>query len=142
MDKQKSYQVIRHFVDGVIPAKYKEVVERWLVSGRDAETKDEAMLRVWDETPAEATPGLSASLNEFRRRRRAYISMSRRSYIIRRVMRYAAILLLPLIAGVAIWMYSARWNGSEEMMACTVPDGMTKTVQLSDGTSVIVNAGS
>jgi ferric-dicitrate binding protein FerR (iron transport regulator) len=142
MDKQKSYQVIRHFVDGVIPAKYKEVVERWLVSGRDAETKDEAMLRVWDETPAEAVPGLSDSLNEFRRRRRAYSLMSRRSYIIGRVMRYAAVLLLPLIAGVAIWMYSSQWNGSEEMMACSVPYGMTKTVQLSDGTSVIVNAGS
>lgn len=140
MDKQKAYQIIRHFADGVIPAKYKDMVKRWLVSDHDNEAKDEALFQIWNETESDVTPQVYVSLDEFHRRRNNYMASMHRTFIIRKVMRYAAIILLPLIAVFAVWMYQS--NVAEEMIACHVPYGMTKTLQLSDGTSVIINSGS
>lgn len=140
MDRHKAYQIIRHFVDGIIPAKYRTTVERWLVDEKDEALKEEGMFRVWNETDTTATSHLSQSLAHFRLRRSQYTASMHRSFLFRRALRYAAILALPIIAGAAVWLYTA--HQSEEMIACTVPNGITKEVQLSDGTSVVVNSGS
>lgn len=142
MDKQKAYQIVRYFVDGVIPSRYRSTVVRWLIGNSDIQEKDEALRQIWDETDATATDSLPTSLNAFQSNRNEYSAARNNSRRMQRLLRYAAILLLPLISGVFVWWYSSTYySQSVEMVECYVPNGKMKTIQLSDGTSVIVNAG-
>lgn len=142
MDKQKVYQIIRGFVDGIIPSRYRCAVARWLVSTSDEIAKDEVLRQLWQETDPASDDTLKTSLETFRNNRSGYMAMVGRSTRMRNWLRYAAILLLPLLTGTVVWWFSSTYYyRASEMVECYVPNGRIKNIQLSDGTSVVINSG-
>src|SRR5574344_1193254 len=107
MDKQKVYQIIRGFVDGIIPSRYRCAVARWLVSTSDEIAKDEVLRQLWQETDPASDDTLKTSLETFRNNRSGYMAMVGRSTRMRNWLRYAAILLLPLLTGTVVWWFSS-----------------------------------
>ena len=47
MGKQKMYQILRSLVGRVIPAKYRLVLVRWLISDKDTDVKNAALKEIW-----------------------------------------------------------------------------------------------
>jgi ferric-dicitrate binding protein FerR (iron transport regulator) len=133
MDKAKAYRILRSFADGIVPAKYKATVERWLLSGKDSDAVDDAMQKIWEETSAQPDESTARSLQQFQSRRRHTLTPTRHTFGMRRMMRYAAIIVLILMTGAAVWMYTSNhYAQSEKMLECYVPNGKIDTLQLSD----------
>lgn len=142
MDKQKAYQILRSFVDGVIPTKDRKIVVRWLISEKDADAKDSALKKIWKTTDNYADNSLQHSLDSFRQNRMNLASQNHHLMVIRYVMRYVAILFLPLAVGLVVWWISSDYySKSNEIIECYVPNGNLKSIVLSDGTIVSVNSG-
>jgi len=142
MDKQKTYQILRSFVDGVIPAKDREIVVRWLISDKDVDVKDAALKEIWKATDTHTDNSLQQSLDSFRQNRINFASQNRYSIVMKCIMHYVAILFLPIMAGLTVWWISSDYyNKSNKMIECYVPNGNVKSVVLPDGTIVFVNSG-
>lgn len=143
MDRKRAYRIIQSWTDNIIPTQYKTAVARWLVSDTDKDVKDEVLNQLWNETNDEPDSDLYQSLQIFQTQRHRYTTKFRRRLLIGRMMRYAAILLLPLLTGIAVWLFSSKYYyQASEMMECYVPNGTMKTILLPDGTSVVINSGS
>ena len=142
MDKQKAYQILRSFVDRIIPVKDREIVVRWLISEKDADAKDAALKDIWKTTDNHADDYLQQSLDSFRQNRMNFTFKNHRSIVTKCIMRYVAILLLPLTVGFTVWWISScYYSKSNEMIECYVPNGSIKFIVLSDGTNISVNSG-
>lgn len=143
MDKQKAYQILRSFVDGVIPGKDREIVVRWLISDKDVDVKDAALKDIWKATDAYTdNNSLQQSLDSFRQNRINLTSQNRYSIVMKFLMHYVAILFLPIMAGLTVWWISSDYySKSNKMIECYVPNGNVKSVVLPDGTIVFVNSG-
>lgn len=143
MKEHKSYQILRRLVDRTIPTQYRPKVRAWLLSDQDAEEKDEAMHRIWSETEAEADESTMRSFHKLL----LMISQENKDKSLsplRRVLRYAAILLMPVIAGTAVWFYAKSHMTTQkvaEMVECYVPYGQQRMLTLPDGSQIKANAG-
>lgn len=86
---------------------------------------------------------LRKALDTFRENRRMYDLASLRKRHIINIMKYAALFILPMLTAWAAWTFSADYHAVDyEMVQCYVPKGKIDSLRLSDGTKVIVNAGS
>lgn len=106
-------------------------------------SQDEMLRRLWNGDVAEMPEGeLRDALSTFRANRRRHERLHLRKRRVASVMRYAAMLVLPLLTAWAAWNYSAEYYADEnEMVQCYVPEGKMDSLTLSDNTKVIVNAG-
>ncbi|HEY9543568.1 FecR family protein [Prevotella sp.] len=143
MDKQSAYHIIRLFTDRLIARRHWSRVARWITSHEDEEAKEAALKAVWDEPAAEDSARLSQALEQFRARRDAYEDDLKAKKLRRRIMKYAALFVLPLAMGASVWLLASSYYArSSEMMQCNVGNGTTDSLLLSDGTRVKLNAGS
>ncbi len=143
MNNYIAYQIVRNFVDGLIPRRYRPLVARWLRGDEDVEAKEMAFRKVWDQTPESETVDLAQSLAAFQHSRDAYERRCATLRLRRRVVKYAAGLLLLLASGGALWYSASSYHArSGELLECSVANGATDGLTLSDGTRVRVNAGS
>lgn len=113
-------------------------------NNNSAHTPDEMLRHLWDKDVADMPDGeLHEALSIFQARRQRYMRMQVRKRRLINMMKYAAVLLLPLVAAWMAWNYSADYYADRnEMMQCYVPEGKIDSLILSDKTKVIVNAGS
>uniref|UniRef100_A0AB33JAQ7 FecR domain-containing protein n=1 Tax=Prevotella sp. GTC17260 TaxID=3236796 RepID=A0AB33JAQ7_9BACT len=143
MDKQSAYQIIRLFIDGLIERRHVLSVARWIANGEDDESKEATFKSVWEEPVAEDDAKLSQALEQFRANRDAYEDALKTKKLRLRVMKYAALFILPLALGASVWfLASSYYARSSEMVQCYVANGTTESLLLSDGTKVRLNAGS
>lgn len=143
MNNYIAYQIVRNFVDGLISRRYRPLVARWLRGDEDVEAKEMAFRKVWDQTPESETVDLAQSLAAFQHSRDAYERRCATLRLRRRVVKYAAGLLLLLASGGALWYSASSYHArSGELLECSVANGATDGLTLSDGTRVRVNAGS
>lgn len=85
---------------------------------------------------------LAAALDVFRARRSSYERSCRRRKRTLRYLKYAAALVMPLVAAFAAWNYSADYYAQDsELVQCYVPEGRMDSLVLSDNTKVKINAG-
>ncbi len=142
MNNKTAYRIIRDFIDGIIPIRYRNVVARWIVSDRNMEEKDTAMKTIWEQTEGDNST-VNKSLITFRCNRDDYEDSLRYKRKIRMILHYAAILALPLLTGALVWHYtSSHYYIASEMVELYVPEGKTDSLILSDGTIVTANGGS
>jgi transmembrane sensor len=140
MDKKTAHKLIQAFWDGTLPVHYREIVGKWLLGNKDEDAKDEAIQNIWDTTSNEMDASTAESLEVFRANRKRMAQ--RKTVSLKKILRYAAVLLLPIITGLAVWNYAAvHFYNASEMLECYVPDGQVKTISLSDGTTVEINSG-
>ncbi len=146
MDKHKIYHLIRNLSDGLVNKDYRGKLLRWLVNDKDAAEKDAALFRLWNETDGSAVSQSETlqSLSEVKSR----LGMDKEHHqikysIMSGFMKCAAVILLPLLSGVSVWLYmDTKTTKSIDMLECFVPNGEQKEIVLSDGTNVKLNSGS
>lgn len=144
MNKETAYKIIRYFADGLIPSRYRQQVMSWLIDEADREAKDEALKRVWDETvDVMSTDAMSQSVLRNQALRAHHGHQERARQIRLKVLKYAAVIFLPIALCLGTWFIASNQMASQAMLAeCHVENGQTKVLRLSDGTLVRLNAGS
>lgn len=144
MNKETAYKIIRYFADGLIPSRYRQQVMSWLIDEADRETKDEALKRVWDETvDVMNADAMSQSVLRNQALRAHHGHQERARQIRLKVLKYAAVIFLPIALCLGTWFIASNQMASQAMLAeCHVENGQTKVLRLSDGTQVRLNAGS
>ncbi len=144
MNKETAYKIIRYFADGLIPSRYRQQVMSWLIDEADREAKDEALKRVWDETvDVMSTDAMSQSVLRNQALRVHHGHQERARQIRLKVLKYAAVIFLPIALCLGTWFIASNQMASQAMLAeCHVENGQTKVLRLSDGTLVRLNAGS
>lgn len=144
MNKETAYKIIRYFADGLIPSRYRQQVMSWLIDEADREAKDEALKRVWDETDdVMNADAMSQSVLRNQALRSHHGHQERARQIRLKVLKYAAVIFLPIALCLGTWFIASNQMASQAMLAeCHVENGQTKVLLLSDGTLVRLNAGS
>lgn len=144
MNKETAYKIIRYFADGLIPSRYRQQVMSWLIDEADREAKDEALKRVWDETvDVMNADAMSQSVLRNQALRSHHGHQERARQIRLKVLKYAAVIFLPIALCLGTWFIASNQMASQAMLAeCHVENGQTKVLLLSDGTQVRLNAGS
>jgi ferric-dicitrate binding protein FerR (iron transport regulator) len=142
MEQSKAYRIIQHLISKKPAYKHRNLIRHWLISGEDTDEIDNAIHNVWNETDAIADESIYTSLAYTHSKiGQAQKQKSRRRFV-KRLIRYAAILLLPLISGLTVWFMSDEKQVKIELIECYVTNGERRTVELSDGSLVQVNSGS
>lgn len=105
--------------------------------------KDDNLRALWDAPqPNIDECQMAEALETFRRNRHLHISSNRRKKLFGSILKYAAIIVAPLLTALAAWNYSAQYYADENVLVeMYVPDGKIDSVVLSDNTKLIVNAG-
>lgn len=129
------HEIIRRYVHRRYPQKLERKIQRWLCEDENAEAKEEALLRYWNEAE---TVSDSREMKDGWKRisgRLGFRSRSRRGYRYG----YAASFLICVLA-VSFWL----WNFRETSLIQTVTTGKgeSKTVTLPDGSLVRLNPSS
>jgi len=143
MKEKSTYKILRQLVDHTLPKSYRPRVRAWLTTDEDREAKEQALQTIWAESnPAESEYFLEEPLAKtWEKIKISERALSRRLFI-RRISRYAAIFLLPLITGITVWLMSGNQDYDPTMIEYFVPNGDKQTVVLPDGSTIQVNAGS
>lgn len=105
---------------------------------------DGPMRRLWDNTSADMPENeLLDALCRFRLNRSEVERPLRRRALAVKVLRYAAMLAVPVVTAVVAWNYAADYYVRDvEFAQCYVPEGGMDSLRLSDNTKVVVNSGS
>lgn len=142
MEKNRVYNILRRLTDHTVPSEHRNIIRNWLTNSSNIPEKDAAMQEIWLETKAEADDSTHQSLQKTIRKIQhtdhLMIKISLRS----RLLRYAAILILPLITGMAAWWLTKNEYAEPEMIECYVPNGKQETIELPDGSFIQINSGS
>ncbi len=142
MEKSNVYSILKRFTEHTVPSKYRSIIRNWLTAGNDFAEKEAAMHRIWMETQADADittrRSLRQTMQKIQRAESRPVSIS----LPYRLLRYAAILILPLIVGIGVGRLTKHRYAEPEMIECYVPHGQQKTVRLPDGSVIQVNSGS
>lgn len=140
MKRDNIYIILRAFIDGIIPPKYKRDVEQWITDSSDKDIKDAVLERIWNETPSDLDNSTMQALENIHDEI-GKINNTRK--LILKIMRYAAVIALPIIIGLGVWKYSGDYYYSQTAMTeCYASNGDIKDITLSDGTHIKLNSGS
>lgn len=140
----KIREIIRQYFGNNYSDHIQEEFTLWMKNPAGAIEKDAAFKSIWDEL--DIMPGQSAeeSFRALQAKIQAEPVPKLKVSYRRKLLRIAAILLLPIIsAGVTCWiMKDARVDKHAEFVECIVPDGEIRTITLPDSSIVKINSGS
>ena len=104
------------------------------------DNKDDNLRALWDAPqPNIDERQIAEALETFRRNRRLHISSNRRKKLFGSILKYAAIIVTPLLTALAAWNYSAQYYADDNaLVELYVPNGKIDSVVLSDNTKLIV----
>lgn len=141
--KERIYLIIRRLADVLLPRSVRSRVLYWLRGEEDAAEKDEALFRVWNETEGEDISAEEVRMALYSVKRKLGMLPARNSVSwAYRAMKYAAVILLPLLTGLVVWsVMDRRMEAASDMMECFVPQGQQREIELPDGTHVVLNSG-
>ena len=107
------------------------------------DNKDDKLRALWDAPQPDVDERqMTEALDTFRRNRRSHIRSNHSKKLLRSLLKYAAIIVAPLLTALAAWNYSAQYYADDNaLVEMYVPDGKIDSVVLSDNTKLIVNAG-
>lgn len=120
-------------------------IRAFIARNGDDEQADELMAAIWDGTRGEqiSEEELGEALAELHLRQDRSEHRARRMRLIRRTLRLAACIALPLVACLGLWRYMVDYSSQcAEMVEVVVPRGRTRHLVLADGTDVRLNSGS
>jgi ferric-dicitrate binding protein FerR (iron transport regulator) len=139
MDKNKVYTIIKAWFDGIIPSKYDDGLKRFLSD--DKENKDDVLRQVWLETESTADESTMEDLKNVHHS--AGINNFHYTHQVFRILKYAAAIVIPIIAVWATWSYASYYFYNQTQMVEVYSSfGHIKDITLSDGTHVKLNSGS
>ncbi|HZK69436.1 MAG TPA: FecR domain-containing protein [Paludibacter sp.] len=114
----------------------------WFRLEDNQEEKDETLQELWEKSPSEVTSSTMEDLERLQKRMYEVQPLFRRTHrlLFRQILKYAAVLVFVAMSSV-ITYYVTR-PSSLQFAEFSVPYGECKKMQLSDGSTVWVNAGS
>ena len=140
MEKKSVFQIVRCYFDRLLPDRQERMARRWLASYSRQAEKDEALCRIWNTLSADTDATTQAALQ--RVRQRAVPSGSNSKRLMGGILKYAAVVIVAVMAGTGAWIVTENGRHNEaEMAVCHVPNGKNMHLVLYDGTSVTLNAG-
>lgn len=144
MANKTIHTLISKFFGNDLPEAVRYAFGKWFVGGTHQQEKEEAMLELWEQVPAEADGRTIQELNKLHDRIQTNSRPTVRQSIYRRMVRVAAILLLPLIGAASAYLIMQHEPNVLEpaWTECFVPNGERKLITLSDGSEVWLNSGS
>lgn len=142
MEKNRVYNILRRLTDHTVSSEHRNIIRNWLTSSSNIPEKDAAMREIWLETKAEADDSTQLSLQKTIRKIQHTDHQAIKISLRNRLLRYTAILILPLITGMAAWWLAKSEYAEPEMIECYVPNGKQETIELPDGSFIQVNSGS
>ena len=117
--------------------------QRWFVNNADRKEKEEALITIWESIPL--VPDESAYRDWVTLQKRIQIedNVSERRFL-RLILRVAAILLLPLLGGLATYYFMPSTSVfiEPEWKDCFVSNGNRDQIMLADSSEVWLNSGS
>lgn len=138
----KAYKILHNLIHQTLPRSLQDEVRKWLVSPSKQEEKEKVLYDLWNEMPAEASAETYSSLkltrDKIRKTQRPYKQYS----IARKLLRAAAILIIPVLSVVGSYLYINEAISEPEMIQCFVPEGEKQELTLPDGSKVNINSGS
>jgi ferric-dicitrate binding protein FerR (iron transport regulator) len=135
-------QIVQLFFENDHPAETKQRFYRWLLAPTSESEKEKALLEQWSRIGSIADPSTEDSFNEVIARF-GVDKRKQRLRVIPKLMRIAALLLIPIITGLAAHLYVKHSNiQSVEFVEYFTPNANIQTIDLPDGSSVIMNHGS
>lgn len=138
----KTYKILHNLVNHTFDLELRDKVWQWLISPSKQKEKEEALLSIWEEYPMEATPEIYHSLKATQRKIRKNITPQKRYTLVHKLLRVAAILIIPLLSIVGSYLYIQQNMYDPEMIQCFVPEGEKQELILPDGSTVNINSGS
>ena len=141
MKRNEIKRIIFDYFYGLTPKSHEAKVRQWLVNDTDVDVKNDVMYDIWDHLDVEDTD-VEEALSLFHENQRKYNLRHRTMRIAGKPMRWAAVLLLPLISAAIVWVYQERLHDYRQLAEFYVPEGKIDSLILSDGSKVIVNGGS
>ncbi|MDR1092080.1 MAG: FecR domain-containing protein [Prevotella sp.] len=142
MGMDNTYKILQRLVDFTVPKEHRRTVREWLIDDKDRKEKEEALYQIWSDTLSKQEISIEEPLkNTWEKIGKSERKFNRRLFI-KRVLRYVAIILLPIISGVTVWKLSEKSYFVPEMIECYVPNGEQRTLTLPDGSLIHINAGS
>jgi len=142
--KNRVNKIIYSLIDKTVPAKYRAMVEEWLIGNQDEEEKDKVLFGFWNDIDTQADENTAKSLSETKARiglEGNRTNMRRKIYT--SVWKYAAVFLLLVITGLSYYILTdKKYDTVSDMIECYVPHGEQRTLVLSDGTTIQLNSGS
>ena len=142
MEKNRAYNILKRLTDRTVPSEYRSIIRGWLTDATDPAEKEIAMRRIWLETRANADDTTRQSLQQTLQKIQQTDPRPVRISLQCRLLRYAAVLILPLLVGAGSWWLTKNQYAEPEMIECYVPNGQQQTVQLPDGSTIQLNSGS
>ena len=132
------YNLVNHTFDPALRTK----VWQWLVHPSNQKEKEEALLSIWNEYPTGANAETYHSLKTTQRKIRQNQSPSKQYNLVHKLLRIAAILIIPLLSIAGSYLYIKQNTYNPELIQCFVPEGENQEVILPDGSTVNINSGS
>lgn len=141
MKQNLAYRILRKFRDGTLSPQNRTDVECWLLSDQETSEKEEALRLIWDEITGATDASTQESLLSVHRKIKNEEISSFQRFSSNRWLRYAAVLLLPIITGITVFWLSGSYYMDMGMEECYVPHGELRSVTLADGSKVQLNSG-
>lgn len=132
------YNLVNHTFDPALRTK----IWQWLVHPSNQKEKEEALLSIWNEYPTGANAETYHSLKTTQRKIRENQSPSKQYNLVHKLLRIAAILIIPLLSIAGSYLYIKQNTYNPELIQCFVPEGENQEVILPDGSTVNINSGS
>lgn len=104
--------------------------------------KKRLLLSIWNEYPTGANAETYHSLKTTQRKIRENQSPSKQYNLVHKLLRIAAILIIPLLSIAGSYLYIKQNTYNPELIQCFVPEGENQEVILPDGSTVNINSGS
>lgn len=142
MEQNRIYQLLQQSLTKKLTGDQRDAVRYWLANSDETDEKDAALKEVWDSTPNAAKQSVEPSLlNTYAKIEQAENKVVKITPA-KRLLRYAAIFLLPLVSAFSVWtVMNNRQDNTLDMLTSYVPNGERWTIHLDDGTTVQLNAG-
>ncbi len=136
---------IRHIIDFYIKNNYSDGIKKnfveWFTTGVDSSVKEQTLHSVWESTSASCDSTTLKAYQKLQFKICGTQNTSRRRVQLSKILKVAAIFILPLFTALLTYTITNR-PIDVEFVECYVPFGETKQVLLSDSTVVNLNSGS
>ncbi|WP_291594102.1 FecR family protein [Bacteroides sp.] len=135
-----AHKIIHKFFSDKFSLELREKVWDWLVNPAGQTEKEEALMQLWEETDFKADESTLFSYRNFQKQ----LVQSKKStpfYILRKWSRVAAVLLIPLLTILVVYLYVHPRNENVELVEYYVPRGGQQQITLPDGTKAYLNSG-
>ncbi|WP_298651848.1 FecR family protein [uncultured Proteiniphilum sp.] len=138
----KIRQIVQLFFEDDHPTETKQKFYRWFLAPISESEKEKALFEQWNRIESIADPSTKDSFNEVIAR----FGVDKRKQRLRvtpKLIRIAAVLLIPIITSLAAYLYVKNSETqSVEFVEYFTPNANLRTIDLPDGSSVTMNYGS